>query len=627
MSQPNLLPVRSLPNHPLNHQANGVAAAQVSAQPPATQSSGNVISVAKFLNHILTSNKTDTGERAQVIQLVQDLIDDKVSCDSFLAQLYLHLKTSRRQDVDNLFYTGLPKLRMDLINGTTTLPNIRPPNRSVLTGASTVTTTASILATSTAAQAQPAIIHTPSQSSSTSQILPRPSPTIVDNLPPNSTFQLSTSSIPISPAPLRPVTPLVHSSVYSPRVAVTNSPTPIRPLRPAPTINNNNGNNQQFRLKTPTNHSTTLFQSVSGTTPIAPHRPTILPPGTQLRPLFPSPAPGSTPSLASSSAVPASNSTLVPPASSFLSPVTSVSSAAPAPSSSNAMSSPQSAASSQLNQPFFPVAQIRSFLGSKLPANEVASLTEDSLNCMAHGLNTLLRSLLTRISLVAGHKATKLSDDPHLEQVDYAREQIGFVQKMHEFDQEKRSELQREFILKAAKAKSEILPLCALPFFVHVSFYASITRIRNENSEQVKIREMATQLKNEKDERERQEQANFTALSAIGTLSNKRPRLSMNAPTSEQTLITTGGNLSNSLNSAPNVATAVSSTGFSLINSNSSLRLVQPSSSSNQIPSTPRFNLAASLRARRAGLRELQVVLSKDRRLCRSRALCRTYWH
>ncbi|VDO12831.1 unnamed protein product [Rodentolepis nana] len=138
---------------------------------------------------------------------------------------------------------------------------------------------------------------------------------------------------------------------------------------------------------------------------------------------------------------------------------------------------------------------------------------------------------------------------------------------------------------------------------------------------------MATQLKNEKDERERQEQANFTALSAIGTLTNKRPRLSMNLPSSEQTIITTGGNLSNNLNSATNAATATGSTGFSLINSTSSLRLVQPSSSSNQISSTPRFNLAASLRARRAGLRELQVVLNKDRRLCRSRALCRTYWH
>lgn len=32
LSQPNLLPVRSLPNHPLNHQANGVAGAQVSAR-------------------------------------------------------------------------------------------------------------------------------------------------------------------------------------------------------------------------------------------------------------------------------------------------------------------------------------------------------------------------------------------------------------------------------------------------------------------------------------------------------------------------------------------------------------------------------------------------------------------
>ncbi|VDO00155.1 unnamed protein product [Rodentolepis nana] len=492
LSQPNLLPVRSLPNQPLNHQANGVVGTQaqirknlfpamsshicpIIVEPPAAQASGNVISVAKFLNHILTSNKTDTGERAQVIQLVQDLIvsrlwsllifissflndfdayffasqDDKVSCDVFLVQLYLHLKTSRRQDVDNLFYTGLPKLRMDLINGTTTLPNIRPPNRSVLVGASTITTTATVVATSTVSQAaQPAIIHTPSQSSA-SHILPRPSPAVVDNLPPNSTFQLSTSSIPISPAPLRPITPLVHSSVFSPRAAVTNSPTPIRPLRPAPTINNTNS--AQLRLKPPTNHSTALFQSVSGTTPIAPNRPTILPPGTQLRSLFPSPLPSSTPSIASSSALPAPNSSLVPTSSSFLSPDTTVSSAANV-SSSNPMSSPQSTACSQLNQPFFPVSQIRLFLTSKLPPNEVASLTEDSLNCMAHGLNTLLRTLLTRISLVAGHKATKLADDPHLEQVDHTREQIGFVQRMHEFDQEKRCELQREFILKAAKA-------------------------------------------------------------------------------------------------------------------------------------------------------------------------------
>ncbi|VDO09543.1 unnamed protein product [Rodentolepis nana] len=554
----------------------------------------------------MTSWKAATGERAQVAQLVQDLIDDKVSCDVFLVQLYFHLKASRRQDVDNLFYTGLHQLRMDLINGTAVIANIRPPNPNVLVGASAITTTTTTGSTVSQA-AQPATIHTPSHSSA-SHILPRPPPPVVHNLPPNSTFQLTTSSKPIRSAPLRPIAPRLHTSLFSPRAAVTNSPIPnrplrrlrpLRPLQPAPIINNTN--RPQLRLKPPTNHSTAL--------PIAPI------PLTQLRLIFPSPLPSSTPPTTSSSALPATNSTLLPPTSPFVPTHTTLSSSANVSSfssstfspSCNPMSSPQPTACSQLNQPFFPVSQIRLFLTSKLPPNEVASLTEDSLNCMAHGLNTLLRTLLTRISLVAGHKATKLADDPHLEQVDHTREQIGFVQRMHEFDQEKRCELQREFILKAAKA--------------------SFTRIRNENSEQAKIREMATQLKNEKDERERQEQANFTALSAIGTLTNKRPRLSMNLPSSEQTIITTGGNLSNNLNSATNAATATGSTGFSLINSTSSLRLVQPSSSSNQISSTPRFNLAASLRARRAGLRELQVVLNKDRRLCRSRALCRTYWH
>ncbi|VDO10554.1 unnamed protein product [Rodentolepis nana] len=562
-SQPNLLPVRSLPNQALNHQTNGVVGTQapggknlfpamlshicpIIVEPSAAQASGSAISLAKFLNHILTSRKAATGERAQVTQLVQDLI---VSCDVFLVQLYSHLKTSGRQDVDNLFYTGLPKLRMNLINGTAAIPNIRPPNPSVLVGASTITTAATVVATSTVSQARRAIIHTPSQSSA-SHNLPPPSPVVVGNLPPNSTFQLSTSSKPIRPAPLRPITPRLHTSLFSPRAAVTNSPTPIRLLLPVSTITNTT--RLQLRHKPPTNHSTALFRSESGTTLIAPNPPTILLPlGTKLRTLIPSPLPPSTPSITSSSAEPAPNSTLTPPASSFLSPHTTVSSttnvSSSSSSSSKSMSSPQPTACSQLDQPFFPVSQIRLFLASKLPPNEVASLTEDSLNCMAHGLNTLLRSLLTRISLVAGHKATKFADDPHLEQVDHAREQIGILQKMHEFDQEKRCELQTEFIHEAAKAS------CVF-FSLKIN---KDTRKRNGNGEEAKIREMAIQLKKEKDERERQEQANLTALSAIGTLPNKRPRLSMNLPSSEQTIITTGGNLSSNLNSSTNAATAI----------------------------------------------------------------------
>ncbi|VDO02737.1 unnamed protein product, partial [Rodentolepis nana] len=229
LSQVKLIPVRSLPNQPLNHQANGVVETQAPAEPPAAQVSGKGVSVAKFLNHILTSWKAATGERAQVAQLVQDLIDDKVSCDVFLVQLYFHLKASRRQDVDNLFYTGLHQLRMDLINGTAVIANIRPPNPNVLVGASAITTTTTTGSTVSQA-AQPATIHTPSHSSA-SHILPRPPPPVVHNLPPNSTFQLTTSSKPIRSAPLRPIAPRLHTSLFSPRAAVTNSPIPNRPLR------------------------------------------------------------------------------------------------------------------------------------------------------------------------------------------------------------------------------------------------------------------------------------------------------------------------------------------------------------------------------------------------------------
>ncbi len=143
---------------------------------------------------------------------------------------------------------------------------------------------------------------------------------------------------------------------------------------------------------------------------------------------------------------------------------------------------------------------------------------------------------------------------------------------------------------------------------------------------------MANQLKNEQDERERQQQANKTALNAIGLPANRRSRPSLN------TLADFQGSSSGLLD-----ASSPSAPRLSLINSPASasrLRLVQQphgsspainsqgatSSSVNRVSaSSSRFNLAASLRTRRAGLRDLQVVMSKDPRLCRSRAYFRSH--
>lgn len=148
---------------------------------------------------------------------------------------------------------------------------------------------------------------------------------------------------------------------------------------------------------------------------------------------------------------------------------------------------------------------------------------------------------------------------------------------------------------------------------------------------------MAHQLKNEQYERERQQQANRTALNAIGLPANRRPRASVNPSISDQGMTPGAGTptTGSSSSTTPAATTAAAAPRLSLINSSAPrLRLVQPSSSSSttvvggggQVTSTPRFTLAASLRTRRAGLRELQVVLSKDSRLCRSRAFFRSYW-
>ena len=148
---------------------------------------------------------------------------------------------------------------------------------------------------------------------------------------------------------------------------------------------------------------------------------------------------------------------------------------------------------------------------------------------------------------------------------------------------------------------------------------------------------MAHQLKNEQYERERQQQANRTALNAIGIPANRRSRPSLNPPIGDQGLSTGVGITATTTDPSLSAVPSPTTPRLSLINSSASrLRLVQSSSatpptstgilSSGQPPTAPRYTLAASLRTRRAGLRELQVVLSKDSRLCRSRAFFRSHW-
>ncbi len=128
-------------------------------------------------------------------------------------------------------------------------------------------------------------------------------------------------------------------------------------------------------------------------------------------------------------------------------PATPVATIAAAPAISSAVAPP----SNQQSQPFFPVSQIRNRLASQLPPSDYAMLTDEAMICLAQGLDTFLRSVLTRVSVVVSHKAVKLSEDPHLKQADHSREQLNYLQRLDEHDKQKQSEMEKELILKAAK--------------------------------------------------------------------------------------------------------------------------------------------------------------------------------
>ena len=317
--------------------------------------------------------------------------------------------------MESLLKNNIVQLRKDLAAGVYSLPNITPPTRlTTPTSSTTVFVTPVTIINSV---------------SSGSQILPRPS----DGLPINATFQLTpTTAVSLTPAIPRPTNPLVQSSIFSPR-PVPNSiapstPQPIRPqlkpVQPSP-----------IRMKTP--GSPALFQpaSAAAAPTLIPHRGSLLTGPTTVRSIYPG--------------TPASVTSVISPVHT-IAPIVSV----PGISTVGSVvtgGTTSATASNQMNQPFFPVSQIRSYLASTLPPSSVALLSDEAINCMAHGLEFFLRDILSRVSLVAGHKAVKLSEDPHLKQVDYTREQLNYLQRLGEHDKQKQSEMEKEYILKAAK--------------------------------------------------------------------------------------------------------------------------------------------------------------------------------
>ncbi|VDL94897.1 unnamed protein product [Schistocephalus solidus] len=694
---PNVMQVRSLADRQIvTPQANGLTG--IAPRPfsvvqsplrSSTPTSG-ASQLAVFMNQLieLSRKSAPVGTQNAIVNLIQQLVDSEIDCDTFCTQLSASLnRDAEPMNIGPFIKDNIALLRRELYSGVCTLPNIRPPSldaeisqsqqhpssipQPVIAGVSTVSNLANSVSTPvmishTSLPVRPSFTNVSSMESAPSTILPRQAATTFTSHQQQQQHRLPSPAMPIS------ITSQVHPSTATSVVLQANAPTTSMTYSTAAVCVSRAGETPIFTSSTSTLPSTAVGQPLIHTsnifhpvirpilpssyttrTPhsIAPYRPqlrpiapTVIVPNTPF-PVVPSPHVTSTAVATTTPMVQAIRMRPVSIASTaptqqptftratVFGSVTRPSIVPQSSSSTIATSSTMAATALQspLNQPFFPVSQLKLHLAQRLNNSQV-TISDEAYTCIAHGLENFLRSILTRLSIVMGHKALRLSNDPHLTQTDFARDQMAFLVKLDEHDKNRKSELEREMIFKAAKS-----------------------RLRNEHPEQQRLRDIARQLANENYEREQRRQANLTALSAIGDPRKSKANLSnpdRSLVTTRISTLGTGGELTGShISGLPqgsrlslvnasqlrllptNVAASASCLGLankpgtlSRVGSSGSGLAGRPISGSTGFAPSSSFNLAASLRARKAGLRDLQLVLSKDAKLCRSKTYFKSFW-
>ncbi|KAG5443150.1 Transcription initiation factor TFIID subunit 4B [Clonorchis sinensis] len=625
-----------------------------------------------FLNQLLELSKTVAADtHSAVLRLIQALVNAELDATSFCTQLRVNLKSANTStDIGPFIKDNIDALRRDLANGVCRLPNIIPPSAPLskdTCGSSAPPMTTGGLSTpnpgTVTVQVRPnASVSVPGGSvsqpavtrlSTPSGTQPRIVGTLLSSVPTPVTYAgtvpstIQSARVPHTQPPL--LAPAPPRSSFSPLALSTTqlSTTSI-------------GSLPKYRLTQPL--STVVPSSTSNT--VAPHSslPTVATTrltaaATSIRTSYPTlrPVLAPSPSISSSTTVnltPLKTASSVP---SMVRPKLGIPSG-PTSMNSNALSvsrttsqlsglssslfdrtsslerkqdlngdevkTPTSLLSPSKDQPFFPPHQIRTVLGNHDPS---LSLTEDAVVCLSHGLQALARSLLTRLSAVVSHRLERLPDDPRLVQSDCTREQLRFLQKLDEHDRMRQSELEKDFILKAAKSRS-----------------------RNEDPDQIRMREMARRIATEDYEREKQHQANLTALHAIGPQRKRRFDIMDDVSGSALTDPSTG-----SYSGQDNVSTSSSQTRLSLLSANR-LGVINPTSgiyvaqANSEVPQPNVFpaaslsnlsyalsseppsggySLAQSSRIHRATIKDIQLVLSRTPKLRRSLTYYRTHWH
>lgn len=123
----------------------------------------------------------------------------------------------------------------------------------------------------------------------------------------------------------------------------------------------------------------------------------------------------------------------------------------------------------------------------------ISELGPDVVNFISHATQQRLQNLLEKVTQVAQLKNLSLKEVEQHEQLDDVRTQLKFFEQLDQMEKQRKEEQEREILLKAAKSRS-----------------------RQEDPEQLRLKQKAKEMQQLELAQIRQREANLTALAAIG---------------------------------------------------------------------------------------------------------------
>ncbi|XP_078607072.1 transcription initiation factor TFIID subunit 4-like isoform X2 [Branchiostoma floridae x Branchiostoma japonicum] len=117
----------------------------------------------------------------------------------------------------------------------------------------------------------------------------------------------------------------------------------------------------------------------------------------------------------------------------------------------------------------------------------------DVVSLVSHAAEERLRNLLEKLTVIVRHRMEAYKDDSRYEVTGQVRQQVKFLEELDRLEKKRHDEQEREMLLRAAKSRS-----------------------RQEDPEQLKLKQKAKELQQQELEKIRNQEANMTALMAIG---------------------------------------------------------------------------------------------------------------